>query len=887
MINQRFLNCLPTLLPVSFFSMRMSALICLAVLTSFCGHVHAADDSKPTTESIAVRGIAPGSPGWMAELARADDYREPTTSPAVKNSPFSELRIGAALPAGPVYHQPSGALSGKTIFAMAGHGWTYDSDEMYYYTQRGLSQGMVEDLGNADQMHIFAHLVFNAGATVVPFRPVDHQPNERILDNTMPQVQFFGDWRAGSNDRYFGNPDDGVHYAVAKASLQETAVARFRPYIPESGYYPVYVWARDGADRADQLYRIVHAGGMAELRVDWRRQGKAWVWLGTYYFNQGDSGFVETSNQVIDPYTAYGDNVVVADAVRFGNGQGDVPRPGGISGFGREDEGDCYWIQRSLGVGADRRLYDIGSDGNSTVSSPPKAAAHVNRENTGSYLDRLLISFHSNASTGNARGAIALYNDRPVQRPTYQEDLAQILGAEVNAQMRAERPPAGDAWSDRERDTYSGIDFGELRRDYVQNEMAATIVEVAFHDNPEDARFLLDPRSRIAMAEATLRGILRWHSAIEAPGAVALMPPSRPAAIAATVKDNQIHLVWEAGKTGQFNGGPAASFRVYRSHDGLAFDGGTDVASEKSSAIVDGLTTSGVTFLRLTAVNKAGESFPSQTIAVSPGTEITKGNSRKSQSPTLLVAANTQLDSSTNVPYKLDLQPGGPYREGQQTQRVRALYTMVEPSGAAEAIAAADAGIAFDGADSAALESGLIRPSDYKRLIYTTEQQQPTDPLISEKVQGQLSDFIGRGGKLLLTGSGLASNLAASGKASARFLSDTCGITGQDEGQPGSILTSTDNRFLTTTLEVALSDQNRPWAAAKPISPTALHIKKERSIGLLEFTGYQPGNLRGFAAALTRPTWSEGEVLVLGFPLSLVKDAQIRTSLMQAMLKQL
>src|SRR5690606_5505218 len=153
--------------------------------------------------------------------------------------------------------------------------------------------------------------------------------------------------------------------------------------------------------------------------------------------------------------------------------------------------GDNYWIEHSLGANADRRIFDIGRDGHSTISSPPKAAAHINRETFGSYLDRVLISFHSNAATGRARGTVALFNASPHRRPSYQESLAEIIGQELNDQMRHEREPAGEKWSDRVRNTYSGINFGELRRDYIQNEMNATIVETAFHDNPEDVTFLL------------------------------------------------------------------------------------------------------------------------------------------------------------------------------------------------------------------------------------------------------------------------------------------------------------------------------------------------------------------------------------------------------------
>jgi hypothetical protein len=42
---------------------------------------------------------------------------------------------------------------------------------------------MVEDLGNQDQMTAFVDYAWNAGATVVPLRPVGYQPNEYVVDN--------------------------------------------------------------------------------------------------------------------------------------------------------------------------------------------------------------------------------------------------------------------------------------------------------------------------------------------------------------------------------------------------------------------------------------------------------------------------------------------------------------------------------------------------------------------------------------------------------------------------------------------------------------------------------------------------------------------------------
>lgn len=839
-----------------------------------------------TTESLTVKAIAPGSPDWMAELARADDYREPTTSAQVESKPYKQaradypLRAHAGNSTAPlvVGTQPVGALTGKILFAMAGHGWTYDSDRMIYYTQRGLSHGMVEDMGNADQMHIFAHLAFNSGATVVPLRPVDSQPNERVIDNTMHQVQFYGDWRAGSSDRYFGDPEDSVPYAVAEASLIESAVARYQPYIPEAGYYPVYVWARDGADRSNQLYRVCHSGGVDEIRVNWRQLGKAWVWLGTYYFEKGMAGCVEISNEVIDPYEAYGKHVIIADAVRFGNGSGDVPRPGGISGFLREDEGDSYWIERSLGVGADRRLFDVGRDGNSTISSPPKAAAHINRELVDSFLDRVLVSFHSNASSGKARGAVSLYNASPQQRPTYQESLAELTGAELNAQMVYDKPPTAEKWMDRLRNTYSGINFGELRRDYIQNEMAATIVETAFHDNAEDVTFLLDPVSRIRMAEATLRGVFRWRAEIVNRAALASMPPARPAGVFARVVDGKAQVSWVQGETGHFEGGIPVRMRIFRSANGYGFDGGTDFAVTDQTATVDLLSTGGVTFLRVCAVNEAGQSLPSQTVAVSAG-----GKGAGDAADTLLISANTILDRTTNIPYALGAQPGGgPYRESAVTERVRALYALMEPAGAGEAMALAAAGVAFDGADTVGWQhhKPAEKKPKYQRLIFAAEQQNPASSLLPGESLDQLRQFVAGGGSLYLSGTGVVANLLTH-QGKTRFVEDTLGIQPVNSDLTGAALQSAKADFLSTTASLSLRPNSRAWAGAVSVAPAAFGLAKNRTAGLLEYKDAQEPI---YGVVRATPAGGKGRVTVLGFPLSLLKNQAMRNDVMEALL---
>jgi len=741
-----------------------------------------APDAEETTAPAEVaapkRGF--GAPDWLVEGTRADDWSE-KAAPRARTRPYDEsVATQSHHMAQPRAYQPTGSLTGRVVYAMAGHGWTYEEDRQVYYTQRSLAHGIIEDLGNLDQMHIFAHLCWNSGATVVPLRPIDHQPEERILDNTSAQTTFYGNWYPSNSIIHHGNRGDSVPYMYAYASTEESAVARFRPYIPTPGEYPVYAWARDGGDRVSgQLYRVAHAGGVTEIRVNHRRVGKGWVWLGTFYFEAGDRGYVDVSNHVPDPYDVQGNRVVVADGIRFGNGRGDVPRPIGRSGFLREDEGDAYWIERSLGPTADPRFYTAPRDGQATISSPPRTAAYMNREADGRYLERVLISFHSNALAGQSRGVVALFNQSPTQRPDHQELLAKFIGSQINREMLADPPFASPRWASRDRTTYNGINFGELRKDYLQNEMCATIVEVGFHDNADDAKFLLDPRARISMARATLRGMLRWIAELRGPNAAIPMLPTPPTdPVARSIPGGRLLLTWTPGEYGRVAGDPPTEYRVYRSRDGFSFDAGI-MSEGEESMVVDPVTSSGPTFLRVTALNAGGESWPSQVVAavtpevadaISSNTYAAASIAAQNGSTTttlprpstlgrvLLVAGITSLDATTNQRQEIEdfsSRPGNTVT----TWRVRPRTLLNAPRMDAAADALTSAGRVFDSCNSAAVANGRVPLNEYNTIVWCVGRQNPQGGILTSPTQALLSRFMQGGGKLFINGAHLAQAL--------------------------------------------------------------------------------------------------------------------------------
>jgi hypothetical protein len=176
-------------------------------------------------------------------------------------------------------------------------------------------------------------------------------------------------------------------------------------------------------------------------------------------------------------------SVVIADAIRFGNGMGSIDRGGGVSGYPREDESMRYWIQANLAQGQSTSLYEgSGDDEQDSWSAPPKMSAHMNRADAGDIYDRIHISFHSNA--GGGRGTVALITSDPTPN---QAELAEIVGGEVNDDLVAlGSPPLEAAWFNKSGHTYTG-GYGEIDGSSFGYEMPATIVEVAFHDDATDA----------------------------------------------------------------------------------------------------------------------------------------------------------------------------------------------------------------------------------------------------------------------------------------------------------------------------------------------------------------------------------------------------------------
>lgn len=626
--------------------------------------------------------------------------------------------------------QPTGSLSGKIVYTSGGHGITWSGSSWGF--QRPLLLNMIEDLGNQDQMTFFADYAFNAGATVVPMRPVGHQPIEIILDNDDAGVTFTGPWSNSVAGIYFGDPGD-VPYRFASTSATETAVATYRPNVTEAGFYPVYAWTRAGTDRAsDQLYRINHSGGSTEVTVNHRMVGTGIIYLGTYHFETGTGGSVQISNR-----SSESGRVVIADMIRFGNGVGDLNFGGGVSGRDREDETALNWLQwhvdRSQGVSS-------STHGTSHVSAPTRYAAFMNQAGEGSLSDRVYVGYHSNAGGGNARGVLGLYNGNndPSSATPNQFLLANLLGREINDDLVDQNGQFEHDFFNRTTVTLdrSDIEFGEINNNVIGGEFDATIVEVAFHDNQLDAELMRNGDFRAAAARATVQGLVRYFNSVDGGATPIIMAPGKVTHVRAQAAGSgSVTVSWTPPAANSYNGDSPTGFMVYGSTNGYGFDGGTFVAGGgATSHTFTGLDSNlGPYYFKVVAVNAGGASPDSEVVAATPDA---------GPKDILIVNGFDRLSRQQN-----------PVQSGAERVRPRQSNSYDYAVQVAAAIQANAPDLVVDTTSNEALIAGHVQLANYAAVFWISGEESTVDKTFDPTEQSLVSNYLASGGQLFVSGS--------------------------------------------------------------------------------------------------------------------------------------
>lgn len=523
----------------------------------------------------------------------------------------------------------SHGLFDRHLSLWASHGRYYDGKRDRWKWQRPNLFGTTEDLFT--QTIVIPYLIpmlENAGAVVFTPRERDWQKNEVIVDNggrgyvedsgkeTWKTAQEKGFAYHAGTYRDGENPfTQGTARAVKTTKKADVSWASYQPNIPQGGKYAVYVSYQSLKNSvSDAQYIVMHKGQRTVFKVNQQMGGGTWVYLGTFDFDRGNNEF----NRVVVTNSSSESGVVTTDAVRFGGGMGNIERGGSCSGMPRCLEGARYSAQWA---GAPYSVYsskngcdDYGDDINvrsNMTNWLAGGSTYVPTLEGKKVPIELSLAVHSDAGYTTVNdsiiGSLAIcttsFNDGRLNSGVsrmishdFADSLLTGLQRDISGKYRK--------WTRR---YLWDRNYSETRKP----EVPSAIIETMSHQNFADMRRGLDPNFRFTLARSLYKTILRFvngnHSV---PSVVQPLPVSN-----FRIERNSsggLRLSWIAEKDEQEPTAVPTSYIVYTSEDGMGFDNGTVVYTSS----FDFEAKKGVNYcFKVTALNRGGESFPSETLA--------------------------------------------------------------------------------------------------------------------------------------------------------------------------------------------------------------------------------------------------------------------------------
>ena len=523
----------------------------------------------------------------------------------------------------------SHGLFDRHLSLWASHGRYYDGKKDRWKWQRPNLFGTTEDLFT--QTIVIPYLIpmlENAGAVVFTPRERDWQKNEVIVDNggrgyvedsgkeTWKTAQEKGFAYHDGTYRDGENPfTQGTARAVKATKKADVSWASYQPNIPQGGKYAVYVSYQSLKNSvSDAQYIVMHKGQRTVFKVNQQMGGGTWVYLGTFDFDRGNNEF----NRVVVTNSSSESGMVTTDAVRFGGGMGNIERGGSCSGMPRCLEGARYSAQWA---GAPYSVYsskngsdDYGDDINvrsNMTNWLAGGSTYVPTLEGKKVPIELSLAVHSDAGYTTVNdsiiGSLAIcttsFNDGRLNSGVsrmishdFADSLLTGLQRDISGKYRK--------WTRR---YLWDRNYSETRKP----EVPSAIIETMSHQNFADMRRGLDPNFRFTLARSLYKTILRFvngnHSV---PSVVQPLPVSN-----FRIERNSsggLRLSWIAEKDEQEPTAVPTSYIVYTSEDGMGFDNGTVVYTSS----FDFEAKKGVNYcFKVTALNRGGESFPSETLA--------------------------------------------------------------------------------------------------------------------------------------------------------------------------------------------------------------------------------------------------------------------------------
>lgn len=809
-------------------------------------------------------------------------------------------------------------LQNRHLSIWASHGRYYSQRDGRWMWQRPYLFCTTEDLFTQSFVVPFLiPMLENAGAIVYSPRERAWQKEEVIVDNDSPALNGIYHERQGSlawqrsgstgfalragvlhddeNPFTFGSS----RMVGTVRSAAGTSLATWIPKIPRAGRYAVYVsYPTIAGAVEDARYTVHHGGQSTTFHVNQTMGAGTWVYLGTFYFEAGqsDRNCVSLSNQ------SRSKGFVGADAVRFGGGMGDIVRgaataDGGenVSRLPRYLEGARYAVQYygfpysvySSYSGTDDYKDDINARSYATNYLAGGSVYLPNAEGKKVPME-MALAVHSDAgySAGNFVGTLGIattngqagettYPTGLSRKASY--DLASLITDGVATEMAAiyHMP-----WSRRE---IYDKNYSESSRP----EMPASIVEMMSHQNFRDMVYGHDPIFKFHMARSIYKGILRFLSFEHGKHyTVAPLPPDN---FSVEFSGNrEVTLRWRAVKDSLESTATPTGYIVYMRKGSGDFDNGTFVRHTNMNVTL----TPGVLYsFKVTAVNRGGESFPTEVLAACRAATQAK--------PILIVNGFTRLsgpaivDNADSLGFDIYKDIGVPYIETPEYSGAQKSFNPLRGGdNSAEGLGRsgyelADAMIAgntfdyvalhgrslmqkysFASSSRQAVENGSVSLAKYAMvdLIMGLQKRSRYDfrnfKTFSSALRSRIGEYLAGGGSLLCSGAYIGRDMS-SGAA--------------------------DRNFLSQQLHVAPSGEIRSTGA---ISGLGVSFEIEQQLGRSTYAVQSADRLRPQSGGKSILSYADGTTsgvlydgphsrcITLGFPIESIRSESIRSRLM-------
>jgi hypothetical protein len=564
-------------------------------------------------------------------------------------------------------YQINSGLQNRHIALWQSHGWHYDQKLARWEWQRARVFQIVEDLYT--QSYVLPFLVpmlENAGANVLIPRERDTQLHEIIVDN---DIRVGNSRYREHNDRKSWKTGEGVGFAnISKfyvhgenpftfgtfrvnktiADSNETSIVQWIPDIPETGLYAVYVSYKTIENSTkDARYTVFHKGGKTEFTVNQTMNGGTWLYLGHFYFEKGRNNQNEVT---LTNLSSEDGKMITADATKFGGGMGNIARSPNATGIGlnskssdtlsisipltkptsiyepeistypRFTEAARYWLQwagipdsiYSKNNGTNDYTDDFQSRGYWVNYLAGGSAVAPHLKGLGVPID-LALAFHTDAGTTmndsiiGTLGICTIQNsdkktifDNGVSRWA-SRDLTDIIQTQIVNDIRSLYAPE---WTRRNIWNKS---YSESR----VPEVPTMLLELLSHQNFADMRYGLDPRFRFAVSRSIYKGILKYLSSANG-NEYAVQPLPVKQFSCRFIDKNKLELHWLSVVDSLEPSAIPEQYVVYTRVDNGGFDNGVTVNSNRASLVVE---PGKIYSFKITAINKGGESFPSEILS--------------------------------------------------------------------------------------------------------------------------------------------------------------------------------------------------------------------------------------------------------------------------------